>query len=45
MKRTRVESSLVVSIGYDPKKEVLELEFTSGSIYRMWMYPRKNIGT
>ena len=34
MKRTRVESSLIASIGYDPKKESLELEFASGSIYR-----------
>jgi len=34
MQRKPVKSSLVKSVGYDPKKEVLELEFVSGSIYR-----------
>jgi len=41
MKRTRVKSSLVVSIGYDPEKEILELEFTTGSIYRYEDVPKE----
>lgn len=34
MRRKRVQSSLVRSVGYDQKKKVLELEFVSGAIYR-----------
>ena len=36
-----MESSLVVSVGYDPKKQILELEFTSGSIYRYEDVPQE----
>lgn len=35
MKRKKVESSMIHSIGYDPKKKILELEFNSGSV---WQY-------
>lgn len=41
MKRTRVKSSLIVSIGYEPKKEILELEFTTGSIYQYEDVPQE----
>ena len=34
MKRTPVESSMLASVGYDPATRVLELEFTSGRVYR-----------
>ncbi|MFH1896121.1 MAG: KTSC domain-containing protein [bacterium] len=34
MQRTEVKSSSVVSIGYDPRALILEVEFRSGRIYR-----------
>lgn len=34
MQRHRVESSLIVSVGYDPKEQILELELTNKRIYR-----------
>jgi hypothetical protein len=33
MKRQPVTSSLIQSVGYDPARNVLELEFASGAIY------------
>ena len=33
MTRTKVNSNSLLSIGYDPDNELLELEFTSGDIY------------
>ena len=35
MKRKKVESSMIHSIGYDAKKKILELEFKTGSV---WQY-------
>ena len=35
MKRKKVESSMIHSLGYDPKREILEIEFNSGSV---WQY-------
>ena len=35
MKRKKVESSMIHSIGYDAKKKILELEFNTGSV---WQY-------
>lgn len=32
MERKRVNASTIRSVGYDPGKQVLEVEFTSGSI-------------
>jgi KTSC domain-containing protein len=32
MDRKRVNASTIRSVGYDPGKQVLEVEFTSGSI-------------
>ena len=32
--RTPVSSSVLVSVGYDPERLVLELELTSGNVYR-----------
>jgi hypothetical protein len=34
MKRTPVDSSAIAAIGYEPREEVLEIEFTSGAVYR-----------
>ena len=34
MQRTRVESSMLASVGYNPTTAVLELEFRNGRIYR-----------
>ena len=33
MERTKVESNIFLSIGYEPDSELLELEFLSGAIY------------
>ena len=40
MKRTPVESSDVVSLGYDPKERVLEIEFHEGRLYRYLEVPQ-----
>jgi len=34
MQRTAVKSSNVRSVGYDPQSKTLEVEFTSGTVYR-----------
>jgi len=34
MKREPVDSSNIVSVGYDSRKEILEVEFSSGGIYQ-----------
>lgn len=34
MNRTPVESSMIVSVGYDPVADILEVEFTSGHVYQ-----------
>jgi hypothetical protein len=41
MKRTRVESSSIVSVGYDRKKEILELEFIGGAVYQYFEVPEE----
>jgi len=33
MKRNKVESSNIISIGYDPEIKVLQIEFHSGGVY------------
>ncbi|HEX3130568.1 MAG TPA: KTSC domain-containing protein [Thermoanaerobaculia bacterium] len=33
MRRRSVSSSSVASVGYDPKTQTLEIEFSSGSVY------------
>ena len=40
MRRTRVESTAIESVGYDPGTAVLEVEFTSGEVYRYFAVPR-----
>jgi hypothetical protein len=39
MKRVPVESSAIASIGYDAEEETLEVEFSSGSVYRYLHVP------
>ena len=34
MHRERVSSEVLCSVGYDPDRSILELEFTSGEVYR-----------
>ncbi|HJX28434.1 MAG TPA: KTSC domain-containing protein [Thermoanaerobaculia bacterium] len=39
MRRNPVESSAISSVGYDPRRETLEVEFRSGTIYRFFAVP------
>lgn len=39
MKRIPTESSSVASVGYDSRSKTLEVEFTSGSVYRYFDVP------
>ena len=39
MQRTRVSSSNIRSIGYDPQSATLEVEFTSGDVYQYFNVP------
>ena len=39
MNRVRVESSMIRSVGYKADAEMLEVEFTSGSVYRYFEVP------
>ncbi len=32
MKRTSVDSSNLASVGYDPKSQILEIEFNTGRV-------------
>lgn len=40
MRREPVESSAISSVGYDPRREILELEFSSGAVYDYFEVPR-----
>ena len=39
MKRTSVESSAITSVGYDESRQVLELEYIDGDVYRYFDVP------
>ncbi len=39
MRRSRVESTTVNSVGYDAKAGILELEFCSGAVYQYLEVP------
>ncbi|MBS66993.1 MAG: KTSC domain-containing protein [Pseudomonas sp.] len=39
MKRVAVNSSSLRALGYDPEQQVLEVEFSSGSLYRYEAVP------
>jgi hypothetical protein len=40
MKRVAVASSMMTSVGYDPKDRTLEIEFRSGEVYAYGRVPR-----
>lgn len=39
MRRERIESDALRSVGYDPDRRILEIEFNSGKIYRYFDVP------
>ncbi|MFF1572399.1 KTSC domain-containing protein [Leifsonia sp. NPDC058292] len=41
MRRRSLESSVLASAAYDPERRILELEFTSGDLYRYWIVPAR----
>ena len=40
MKRRKVESTNVASVGFDPKRKVLEVEFQTGAVYQYREVPK-----
>jgi hypothetical protein len=40
MRRKRVESSAIRSVGYDARRAILEIEFTSGTVYQYDEFPQ-----
>lgn len=45
MQRERVKSSVIRSIGYDPKRSILEVEFHTGRLYRYFRVPPEEVTT
>ena len=41
MQRDYVSSSNIVSVGYDPASETLEIEFQSGAVYQYYNVNQK----
>ena len=41
MRRKPIDSSAIASVGYDADKEELEVEFTSGNVYRYFGVPQE----
>jgi hypothetical protein len=41
MHRDPVQSSSINSVGYDPKRQVLEVEFVDGDVYQYSDVPRQ----
>jgi hypothetical protein len=39
MERTKVDSSMITSIWYDKKEQILEIEFNSWSVYQYYDIP------
>ncbi len=39
MRRTRVVSSVIAALGYDSRRNSLDVEFCNGRIYRYFMVP------
>ncbi len=40
MKRKSIESSNLESVGYDEKKQILEIEFNHGGVYQYFDVPQ-----
>ncbi len=45
MKRVVVNSSSLRALGYDPEQQVLEVEFSSGALYRYEAVPPEAVQT
>jgi len=41
MKREDVDSSMIVSVGYDAEERILEVEFDGGKIYQYFDVPQE----
>jgi len=41
MRRRPIDSSAIASLGYDPGRETLEVEFRSGNVYRYFDVPEE----
>ena len=41
MKREKVDSSNLASVGYDPSNLILEIEFNHGGVYQYFEVPRE----
>ena len=41
MRRKPIDSSAIASVGYSPDRAELEVEFTSGNVYRYFDVPRE----
>ena len=39
MRRRRIESTAIASVGYDSTMSILEIEFTSGDVYEYFAVP------
>ena len=39
MQRTAVDSTTMLSVGYDSRQQILEVEFTSGAVYQYLEVP------
>lgn len=39
MKRVRVESSVIAEVGYDPELAAMDVQFTTGELYRYYAVP------
>lgn len=39
MKRKPVESTVLRSVGYDPDRKILEVQFASDDVYRYYVVP------
>jgi hypothetical protein len=43
MRRRRVESSVIASVGYDAATAVLEIELVEGEVYRYYAVPQRQV--
>ena len=41
MERTPVDSSNIISVGYDPEQQILEVEFKGGAVYQYTFFPEE----
>ena len=40
MRRTKMSSSCIVSLGYDPAGQYMDVEYPAGSVYRYFEVPK-----